>query len=1498
MPLESGGRADKFGNKYETEFIISQLLNLYEEEITGLIYEPLGDDELGIDVIIYHKNNIKELAQCKIRNNSKNHWTMGDLKSKNILKNWKNHLNNDEANIVTLVSPLPATGLQDMITRALNSKDSETFYNNQIMTSGYKFRQEFETFCRAMNLSVKNIGDLSKAINYLKRINLRQFADNSTIDLKFRIQRLFVGNRDDIYSQFFSAVINEDIYGKFINITNFKNFLNRKEIHSQNLAHDTRINPQIERLNREFEVSKSLINSNLIEREAFKQIHQSIKNNKSVIVHGSAGNGKTVAILSAIDYCKKNGIPYLAIKLDKNPPEKSHVIWSEELGLPDSLSLCLDSISKNSPAVLILDQLDSLRWTQSHSSKSLEVCKEIINEIKSINQSRKKPISVIFACRSYDLNNDSQIKQLFIDENSEWSKIEINRLSDEELKLIIGKAYPSLTFKTKELLKTPSNLFIWNQLSDSENYSTEYSSTYGLVNAWWANIEKNWKEHEKNEREIIVIRDKMVRLIDSIGRQYIPKNLLKEYGLEKLEYLTSQNFINIDQNKVSFIHQSIFDSFIVDNMIEKYYENQSILNILGSFEKQTPSSKYQVQLFLEYLLTFNTNDFLDVGQKIYESNEIRFFIKYTFLEILSELKGNQINKEISNFIVSKINDLDYQKYLIQDVIYGKSEYISLLIRKDIIGKWLKDESLKFKVLYLFASIYPDYPEDVISYLDEIISHDEELASEFSRYFSWNYEQDTDEFFELRLKCAKKHPEQVTRQFFDFEKAFDEEEVRTIRFIRLLYENQDENVKVNIENSNIKEIQNKDIRNYRSVLQYLLPTIPKNISKFDMNWNVCGFQSISIERIIISLIKKANIALIKSSQKEFIEIYKQQFDARNKNIIFNEILLDAFYYMDTDYSEKIIEYLFKNIEHNLFDESSEEQNKLTLGKKIISKHSKYVSGNLFLKIERAIVNYKPTDMVNNYKEAVNFRKFTNKSMFRSFWGDFQFELLNTLPVYKLSDKSKNLLSVLDRKFPNGTSKYMKLYPIQGGFVSTKISDMDLGIKQWKNILTDEYLEEKLKSGKSEWGTDWVIENSLYGFSNDFKAAVSKKPCDFIELYLGLMRSKRYINISFERAFYSGLEQSEKLIQISTNQIEELINDKTVNDDEEILKNICGIIIKLSERKWSLGITNLILKLAREHENPQEYDEKMITSFQENEDLTHENLINNYYNSVRGIATQALVAIYRNEDYSINEYKKIVEIKIVSDNLVDQFGALNLLVSMFNDNQEWATKHSVTLYKKNIILFGHHHSKDLMHMIYRSNEENIQNIIIQAYNSSYQRSVKNAGYALTEFYIMYGKFKNYFSKELLSRSSEMQRDAIHKMLVLYLESNQYKDMAKELLIQLIDLNLFNTNFTFNIFNNGNLDAETDAELMLKIIGYDRSGRTYYNFYRFLHENNVSFIDYAHIIIESSKKLIQNAIENNEYDIWGISTYLPTLVIHLYDEVVNDSQQTIIMQVFMAI
>lgn len=148
----------------------------------------------------------------------------------------------------------------------------------------------------------------------------------------------------------------------------------------------------------------------------------------------------------------------------------------------------MNSISANKNAVIILDRLDALRWTQANSVQALNVCMELIHQINNINKDRNSKLSLVFVCRSYDLENDLDIKELFIKEDDakdsvEWMKIKVDLLSNSDVLKIIGPSYSNLNSRIRELLRIASNLYIWENLDGSQN-NENIKTTYQLVYEW------------------------------------------------------------------------------------------------------------------------------------------------------------------------------------------------------------------------------------------------------------------------------------------------------------------------------------------------------------------------------------------------------------------------------------------------------------------------------------------------------------------------------------------------------------------------------------------------------------------------------------------------------------------------------------------------------------------------------------------------------------------------------------------------------------------------------------------------------------------------------------------------------------------------------------------------------------------------------------------------------------------------------------------------------
>ena len=443
MSYQGGGRTDKSGNKFETNYFILQLLRVIGEEISSVTLEATGDDENGIDIWIVNKDETKEGQQCKGRNKNKDKWTIGTIKTYKILDTWRFQLERDSRNYVSMVSPISFILLEDLINMVKTSSgDANDFYKNQILKASKEMQNFYSDYCEGMKLDINKEVDKIKSMDYLQRTYYHQIPDTGLKNIIMKeIKYLFLDEENKVYNALLDFTINNDIWGKAIDLMEINQYLNSKDIKLRNLVFNNKILPRIDTLNKEFDSVFNPIDGNIIPREEYLQCKMVIDEGESAIIYGKAGYGKSGIVQLVVEECKSNNVPYIAIKLDKRLPEKNTKIWGEDLGLPAPLSYCIDSISKERKAVIILDQLDALRWTQSNSVESLMVCRELIDEIKSINLKRKNKISIILVCRAYDLNYDNNIRSLFKDKEEKWNKIQIDRFSKEIVKNIIGEQY-------------------------------------------------------------------------------------------------------------------------------------------------------------------------------------------------------------------------------------------------------------------------------------------------------------------------------------------------------------------------------------------------------------------------------------------------------------------------------------------------------------------------------------------------------------------------------------------------------------------------------------------------------------------------------------------------------------------------------------------------------------------------------------------------------------------------------------------------------------------------------------------------------------------------------------------------------------------------------------------------------------------------------------------------------------------------------------------------
>lgn len=1478
MPLEAGGRADKAGNRYEIKCIIYELLKVISEDNYSVVIEALGDDEIGTDILVTNFQGMKEHQQCKARNASRKEWSISDLKARDILKNWKKHLERDAKRQVAVVSAIGCNNIVDLHDRAMNTNENPyDFYKYQIKESSSVFCKFYEDFCAGMGLVSTEESNIAKSIDFLRRIKFKQMSEYALREIIFQgIERFFLSDKEVVYNSFIALIVDGDIWGKEITASVLFEYFSKQNVVMRLMDGDKRITPQINVINQKYRDSFKALKEGLIARDEFQKCIDVIRSEQSFIISGNAGYGKSGCTEAILNYCEKEKIPYIALKLDRKIPRGNCKSWGKELGFPGSISYALHAVSKDKPAVIVLDQLDALRWTQANSSEALSVCMELIRQVRYLNCERKKKMIIVFVCREYDLHNDNNISSLFKKENDnvhqeEWQKIIVKEFDETIVKRVIGDKYDRLTLKTRRLLQIPSNLYIWQHLDEDEIYD-DCTTTSHLIEIWFRQICKKSNDVGVEEKVVRDTLDCIVKMLDKIGRLYVPKRIL-EVEERGFDYLISAELVAIDGNRVGFVHQSILDYFISKRMMQQYYENENIEKIIGDKNKQTPSKRYQIQMFLQNLLEYDSLDFLSAGKKMLKSEQVRYYVKYVFYEILGQI--SEPDEQIAEFIRKGCKDEKWRDYLLNNVVCGKRPYVTILRDCGLLEEWFSDEKKKSAVFILFRSISPNLDIQDIEFIKRHSFIDEEDDKQFSGCFLHDITQESDALFELRMLFYDKYPIWAQELYIDIKSMMKYCESRTIRLISFWLRNKITSNGKNVyryEEELVDESDSYLLNNGKYVLDELLQYIPKENSwevRYS-DWSGRYFHKRGLERAAVCLIKKANKAIISKNPEVYWEYYKPYM---GKNyIIFNEIILHGFQFLPSSYSNSVIKYLASDLEKNIFDYTSGANDELGLVKNTIRIHTISCNKEILELFVNTVEKYVSSRAVEWYKRRIELNKSKEyEPVYWSFWGDLQYELLQCVPCERLSQKDRNLLDVLERKFSGKADRYISGNG-HSGWVSSPVSAKRIGKNQWLQIITNKKLGNRRNSNWKEVEGGFV-ESSIEMYSSDFQTAVKNDPEEMIKL---VIEHKDDVVPVYINSMYFGVEFSEHMDQIEQQLLEGMFREFPCDMESQRASCFCGIIEKAKINLWSTDVIKQLKEIALKYKGIES-----IQKTKDNAELNCEELISRSLNCVRGNAVRAIGHLLWENKELYEEFKKIIDVLSSDKDSAIRMATLYALWPVYNIDREWAETRILSLYESDVRMAGFQDSRGMFHRLYFKYREHILPLIKNCFETEDKRLIQLGGHSVCEFFMRYNEFEEIVSN--IEQLSEEQIKAILHMAVIYLEYDEYREKSKKIILKCKNSDS-DVEYSFGrIFYDKYVDLERDSDFLIDIMKSNVSKRLVYSFTHFLEENACSIKEYTEVIItlcENVLSMPQEAITKQ----WGIENDISKLIIALYDETSN--------------
>lgn len=1260
MSLEKGGRADKYGNNYENRYLAVLLLRLVRETLKYVIVEPLGDNSDSVEFITETKEGRILHYQCKASNADHSEWSVADLNRYDVFDRAKKILQDNTANNYYFISPLAYRELDELCKRARTSTSAEDWKKYQL--SNQKIKDTFQKAASALNFNPDIPEELEELYLILSRCYFENvpYGTETDRDIDEKISLIFSGKASAVRVLLEQYANTNRCFGKKILATHIVDYLNENDFHLRILGADSTVVQRISVINDTYWGIYPAINDSLFHRAASDQIISELSCGRSVILHGKAGMGKSGCLQEVIDYLKEQSIPYLAVKLDKQKMEQSADHFGKTLELPESPVHCLAQLSAGQKCVLIIDQLDALRWSSIHSADAITICKELIQQADVLNRQENADISIIFATRTFDLENDSGIKTLFEfsdDEKSKtWTRIAVNEFTQDEIKTIIGDEYNNLSQRLKVILRTPSSLYVWSQL-DKGARDDAISTAYELISQWWGQIIKGMQKIGIAEKDLVACKDRIVDKMSATASFSLPKALFSGQ-ITELEALISSGILSSDASKrnVSFTHQSILDYFLSCNMIDAIYSGKEIVELLGERDDQIPVVRYRLIGVLQQLISNDSAFFVSQAQKLLQSPNVRFYMQCAVFEVIGQCVDP--DETILTFVEKYLHDFDWREYVYNTVYSGHPAFIM----KYRTENWMSDSARM-----LLRSVNYMIPDFVVEKLKPFAFQNAEQDKLIYQTLYFDESYDTDEAFQFRMDLLNHNPG-VYGNFISLSHVIERNSPHGIQMMAFVLSNYAcfHGAHVHLGNEKLISLY---ARTYcKEIVQSLFPIINKMSSAIrqsimeryswydERDWASHQYNE-SAARAIVELTKEAFIAFSKTDPKSYVKFLSQiNYEVSG---VGHEILMDAILALPIEFADAALSWILEDFDNRILVLTKTDDDYLLTAKEVLTKFTVCCSQSVFTKTERTILMWhEPRErMVSRYKHRLE----TNKErcyqpVYYAFWGHLQKELLPCLCNERISSESNNLIQVLNRnEWVAIPHFHYVILSGESGIISSPVDKKrsSLSDKTWLRIIAT--LEEKLQN---RWNRNFE-EASHWAFASSLGRQAEQEPKRFAELSLHFPDAcdSHYIG-----SVINALAKEKAVQYVPLELMEKVILRFHSNADFNVAMAICRLVESLPEEKWSLKTLEVIKEIAINHPHPGEGD--FIAKSDDPEHRSVHTIHTYSYNCARGYAFHAISALlWANPELS-NYFVTAIRSAISDNHDAVRFAAIMCILPLYN------------------------------------------------------------------------------------------------------------------------------------------------------------------------------------------------------------------------------------------
>jgi hypothetical protein len=1300
MALEPGGYADKLGNRYEGRWAVRQLLCVLNETIRSVVVEAIGDDQQGVDLCVELPIGVHRAQQCKIRNVSSDKWTIADLSRRGVLSAMQLFLDKNPRNEFAFVTALPSTLLHDLCESSRASADDpELFYLHQIEKIGNERRQAFADVCERLNLDAGDPSDRATVISYLRRLFIELWPDNRTTrdDLLQDAATLINGNPNTAVAVL--AAFAQDNLRRTLDATTIWAHLESQDLHPRRLDNDGRVLPAVRELQHRFKdsISPGLIGDKLIRRDETDRLVTALKEHAVVVLHGVPGEGKSGVLYELVEILDRDGIPYLPIRLDRNEPRHTSQQFGRDLELPESPVHCLRALSNDKFGVLILDQLDAIRWTSRHSLNALEVCKSLVREVRGLRELGCQ-ISVVLACRTYDLQNDPQIKTwLRAEQQRKDSPVEIgvSPLAVETVKLVaqqINQNAAHLSQRQIQILQLPQHLAMWVRIV-KERGEVEFQNRIQLMREFWADRMRELTSGGIAVSDANSALAAIVGYMEENSSISAPQSVVAEPVI--MDALCACGLVRKDGGHIAFSHQSYLDFQIASRVVREIYStNRSVCDWIGDRGEQSLFRREQLRQALCLLNEDSSDHFLESVKEILANERVRFHLKHLCLEILGQL--DKPCDALVEYLDDAVQKEEWKEHILGTVYVLHSPYIERLIESGTIVTWLESDTWRTYGLWILRGIAEKMPDEVARVLRPYLGQDDQWNDRILATMPWHAEDDSADMFTLRTDLARLG---VYRDHVNWEKLEAERSLHLLEAVISSWDADDLQESRRRGASRRSRFESWTDRDATALLsavqadpakawQLLMPHVDRLAPLADEPYGVLQRWiegDASEVRQGMEGVPHGLVQLVIESGRALAQGDSDDYWARTKPLhnhaspVVQYILVETYASLAANHASNAIEWLLADL-NRLSIGTGDNEPEWAPAARCIESLSPHCSEEAFHALEQLLIHFHSPDELRNAKYWLTTWK---NGFFGDYWGRAQHVLLPALSKARRSKESIGLIGVLDRKFEAyPRERFLRRSKSRGGFVGSTLSaSVDrISDKAWLGIVGNKKLA--LDDGAiKHWYDDHLKESSVRQFSHDLARSAKRFPERFGQLAL---RFPTDIAPDYRAAILEGLTNTNAK-DIPDNErptwepasvglIEKVLASFPRDSTRSYAINFCWLLYYRAKEKWSPSALAQLKDYAWNHPDP-ESNRLVIGNENGGFDASQSsvaNLESNSLNSVRSVAALAIGEQLRNHPTLLDHFRTVLEHLCSDPHPAVSIAGVKACLTLLNSDRDFAIK----------------------------------------------------------------------------------------------------------------------------------------------------------------------------------------------------------------------------------